>query len=97
VERKDYLGFIALVTTHIPNKGQVSLEGELASPFQSSLRSLPPFIGLRPATKRVSSLVYPEKLVNEYDVTIFGLLDFGFEIQFIELHFGFLYFGFNGS
>ena len=43
--------FIARVTSHIPDKGQVSLEGELTSPFQRSLRSLPPLLGLRPATK----------------------------------------------
>ena len=51
VERMDYLEFIARVTSHIPDKGQVSLEGGLTSPFQRSLRSLPPLLGLRPATK----------------------------------------------
>ncbi|MBM3285169.1 MAG: hypothetical protein FJY81_04790 [Candidatus Aminicenantes bacterium] len=33
VERMDYLEFIARVTSHIPDKGQVSLEGEPATRF----------------------------------------------------------------
>ena len=45
LERMDYVEFIARVTSHIPDKGQVSLEGELTSPFQHSLRSLPPLLG----------------------------------------------------
>jgi len=51
VERMDYGEFIARVTSHIPDKGQVSLEGKLTSPFQRSLCSLPPLLGPRPATK----------------------------------------------
>jgi hypothetical protein len=34
-EQTDYLEFIARVTSHIPDKGQVSLEGELTSPSLS--------------------------------------------------------------
>jgi len=60
VERMDYLEFIARVTSHIPDKGQVSLEGELTSPFQRSLRSLPPLLGLRPATKGQYPLGSPD-------------------------------------
>jgi hypothetical protein len=56
VERMDYLEFIARVTAHIPDKGQVSLEGELTSSFQRSLRSLSFLLGLRPATKRAYPL-----------------------------------------
>jgi len=60
VERMDYPEFIARVTSHIPDKGQVSLEGELTSPFQRSLRSLPPLLGLRPATKGPYPLGSPD-------------------------------------
>jgi hypothetical protein len=44
LERMDYLKFIARTTSHIPDKGQVSLEGEPASRFP------PPTVAPLPAS-----------------------------------------------
>jgi len=64
VERMDYLEFIARVTSHIPDKGQVFLEGELTPLFQRSLDSLPPLLGLRPATKGAYPLGSPDGVIK---------------------------------
>ena len=66
----DYLEFIARVTSHIPDKGQVSLEGELTSHFQRSLCSLPPLLGLRPGTKGSYPLGSPRRLYQTKAVKI---------------------------
>jgi len=42
----------------------ISLERELTSPFQCSLRSLPPLLGLRPETKGTYPLGIPNSVTS---------------------------------